>query len=612
MRTVIIGLDAFDPLLFEKLHNEGKTPNLSKLVDVGNYAHFRVTDPPQSEVSWTSIATGLNPGAHGIYDFVHRNPRTYQVEVSLLPTKTSFLGTQFIPPHRARTIFDEAVSDGYPAASLWWPATFPARLESPVHTIPGLGTPDIFGRLGVGFFFSTSQITDNSGKKSNLALLVPISQDRYSGWIEGPTQKTLGGVKTTRLTFELHPTQLNNARLIIGERTLDLAIGEWSPIFKISIKAGFGMTIKAITRAILIKGYPEPQIYFLPLQPDPQNPPWPYATPKGFVKDLWENCGSFLTLGWPQDTTALEEGYISDMEFLELCDKIFQERERSLTHLLNSFDEGLLACVFDSLDRIQHMYWKGHRDVVESWYIKLDGMVGRVLEKLASKTAKSASHVIVLSDHGFGEFNYKVHLNRWLINHGYLITGDTADTGDLKAVVWSRSKVYALGLNSLYINLEGREGQGIVTVDQKNGLVQKLKDELLQWKGPDNQSVIEQVLTQKEAFQGPLVNYAPDLVIGYREKYRASAETGLGQFKADEIEANPEHWGGDHCFNARAVPGVLFSSQGLGNFPDPSYSDIPALALGKSIKSTGSAPPPVYSHEDTETIEKRLKDLGYL
>jgi hypothetical protein len=76
MKTIIIGFDAFDPLLFERLYDEGRLPNLGKYLESG-----------ESEVSWTSIATGLDPGGHGLFDFVHRNPANYSLHVSLLPTK---------------------------------------------------------------------------------------------------------------------------------------------------------------------------------------------------------------------------------------------------------------------------------------------------------------------------------------------------------------------------------------------------------------------------------------------------------------------------------------------------------------------------------------------
>lgn len=604
MRTLIIGLDAFDPLFFEQLHSKGKTPNLSKLVQSEGYSRFQVADPPQSEVSWTSIATGMNPGGHGMFDFVHRNPSNYSLQVSLLPTQKNLLGTKFIPPYNARTIFDEVVNDGYPATSLWWPATFPARYASPVETIPGLGTPDILGRLGVGVYFSPEQQTVNSDRKTPTQLLAKKSASLYSGILEGPANKE-GNVN---ISFELEIDVKQSATLRIGKQRIKLIHGKWSEIFELPFSVGFGMTVKAISRAILTCLDPV-GLYFLPLQLHPLSSPWPYSTPKGFIQDQWKSSGPFLTLGWPQDTTALNEDFINDNQFLRLCEMIDDERERVLTRSLNTFDEGLLACVFDSLDRVQHMFWKGREDVLEAWYIKLDRLIGRILEKTSRR---NNTKVLILSDHGFGRFDYKVHLNRWLIDHGYMSTDNASDSGDLKNVDWLKTHAYALGLNSLYLNIVGREGKGQVSEDQSINLLNKLKEELLRWKGPDGGQVVQKILIRSEAFQGPLAEHGPDLFIGYQPPYRGSAETGLGQWKSEAIQSNREHWGADHCFNSNAVPGVIFSTDGLTNWSTPSYRNIPAMTLGKDLKSQNSAPPPSYSDEDQEDVEKRLKDLGYL
>ena len=218
MRSILIGFDAFDPNFIERLHTENKTPNLSKFIKANGYSRFRVADPPQSEVSWTSIATGLNPGGHGLFDFVYRNPSTYELQVSLLPTMRNLLGVQFVPPHNARTIFDEAVSDGYPAASLWWPATFPARLGSPVRTIPGLGTPDVMGRLGVGVYFSPEKPSEDAEKKTAIRLLKKKSTHRYAGSLEGPGRKMASGIMTSQLDFELALEGEGSASLSVGRQ----------------------------------------------------------------------------------------------------------------------------------------------------------------------------------------------------------------------------------------------------------------------------------------------------------------------------------------------------------------------------------------------------------
>lgn len=602
MRTLIIGLDAFDPVFFEKLHSQGKTSNLGKLSAAGGYARFNVANPPQSEVSWTSIATGMNPGGHGMFDFVHRNPANYSLQVSLLPTQKNLLGLQFIPPYTARTIFDEAVQDGYPATSMWWPATFPAKQASPVQTIPGLGTPDILGRLGVGAYFSVEELPADPERKTAVRPLAKKGASKYAGTLEGPAKKN-GAVN---VDFELEING-DGAILQLARQKVNLKPGEWGAIVELPFAVGFGMTIKAVSRAVVTSLNPA-AIYFLPLQLHPLASPWPYATPKNFIQDQWKKNGPFLTLGWPQETTALNEGLINDDQFLKLCEMIDDERERVLNHALDTFEEGILACVFDSLDRVQHMFFKSREDIIEDWYIRLDALVGRIVERASRK---KKTRILVVSDHGFGRFDYKVHLNKWLAERGYLKT-ETPASLDLRAADWSQTQAYALGLNSLYLNIAQREGKGIVNENGAMPFLAKLKDELLQWKGPDGGQVVQTALIRAEAFQGPLAAYGPDLFVGYRPPYRGSAETGLGQWRSEAVEKNAEHWEADHCFDSKAVPGVLFSNEGLGNFSSPSYRDIPALTIGKDLKTQAAAPPPSYSDEDQEEIEKRLKDLGYL
>lgn len=610
MRTLVLGFDAFDPVIFETLYEQGLLPNLGGFVNSGGYARFAVANPPQSEVSWTSIATGLNPGGHGMFDFVHRDPKTYALSVSLLPTQSGMLGTRFVRPHTARTIFDHAVDQGYPATSLWWPATFPADPGSPVRTLPGLGTPDILGRLGVGTRFSTDPDLAAEDGKTRGTVLQRYGQGRYHGTIEGPIRKTLRGTQTSKLDFTLEVADADSARLTIGEQRIDLQRGAWSPILHLSFDLGLFLSVNAITRVILTRTGADVVLYMLPLQQHPLHTPWDYGSPSGFVKDSWHECGPFLTLGWPQDTTALEEGCISDEQFLDLCDSIAEARERVLMHHLKDFDEGVLACVFDTLDRIQHMFWREQPDVVKNWYVKLDAFVGRV-EKYLARNGSAPPHVVIVSDHGFTDFNYKVHLNRWLIDRGYLVARATGPDGSLSTAEWSRTRAYALGLNGLYVNLTGREGRGIVKQAEYDATVEQLRQALTQWRGPDNRRVVQEVWRQRDAFTGPLARYGPDLVVGFSPGYRASSETGLGQWKPEAIVGNGDHWQGDHCVAATAVPGVIFATSGLDNLHNPAYGDFPALAVGAAPDGRGAAPRPYARVEDQQAVEDRLRDLGY-
>jgi predicted AlkP superfamily phosphohydrolase/phosphomutase len=306
----------------------------------------------------------------------------------------------------------------------------------------------------------------------------------------------------------------------------------------------------------------------------------------------------------------LEDGCIDDDQFLALCDSICAARAKILLYHLERFREGVLASVFDTLDRVQHMYWRDRPDVVEEWCRKLDALVGRVVERFPVTTG-GERRLVVLSDHGFDRWDYVVHLNRWLLERGYLASS-AVGPGDLKKVDWRETQAYAVGLNSLYLNLEGREGQGIVSSHGRRQLAEQIRGELLRWIGPDGQPVVQSVWLNEQVFVGALAKYGPDLVVGYSPGYRASPETGLGAWKLKAVERNQSHWGADHCFNAGAVPGVLFVNRDLADLPRPSYRDIPMLTVGEEPDNSASAPPPSVAEEDEAVLEERLRSLGYL
>src|SRR5262249_34920012 len=156
-------------------------------------------------------------------------------------------------------------------------------------------------------------------------------------------------------------------------------------------------------------------------------------------------------------------------------------------------------------------------------------------------------------------FENKVHLNRWLIERGYMAVTNGTETPDLRNVTWSDTRAYALGLNSVYLNIANREGKGTVQPEAIEGLLEEIKSGLLDWKTEDGGQIISRVLLKHEAFTGPYARLGPDLVIGYAPGFRASSETGLGKIAPVAIEANQDHWGADHCIDSTKVPAAIFA-----------------------------------------------------
>ncbi|HET9589011.1 MAG TPA: alkaline phosphatase family protein [Anaerolineales bacterium] len=605
MKTLILGFDSFDPAIFEEMAGKNELPNFEKFIQPGGYARLEVCSPPQTEVSWTSIATGADPGGHGIFDFVHRDPDTYQPYVSILPMRRTALGEQFVPPYTAKTFFEEAADLGYPATALWWPAMFPARPDVPVNTLPGLGTPDIRGQLGVGTLFSTDE---EGKKKTGVVKLVPAGKDRFTASLPGPQTQGRSGPQTISLPVTLEVIDLKTVRLTVDKQQVELRLGQWSDIVELRFKAGMLFNIHAITRFIATSLNGIVRVYSLPLQIHPLHSAWHYASPGSFAKKLWKEVGPYLTLGWPQDTTGLEEGCISDDQFLDLCVKIFDRRIQILSYLMNDFQEGVLAGIFDDLDRIQHMFFHHRTDIVQGWYKLLDGFIGEISKRLEGWTDKY--RYLILSDHGFADFRNKVHLNRWLLENEFLSMKN--GSGDLAAVDWSRTRAYAVGLNSIYLNVAGREGQGIVAADEVEGVLTALKGKLSAWEHTSGDPVVQKVRLKHEVYSGPYTRLGPDLVVGYASGFRASADTGLGKIPSVSMEPNTDHWGADHCMDSDVVPGVIFANRDLRDFGTISFRDIPFLAIGKHLDTSHLKPPSQAAGEGQKDLEERLKGLGYL
>jgi predicted AlkP superfamily phosphohydrolase/phosphomutase len=605
MKTLILGFDSFDPAIFEEMAGKNLLPNFEKISQQGGYSKLEVSSPPQTEVSWTSIATGVDPGGHGIFDFVHRDPATYVPYVSILQMRRNALGEQFIPPYTTKTFFEEAAALGYPATALWWPAMFPARPALPVNTLPGLGTPDIRGQLGVGTLFSTE---DEVLKKTTVVKLSMTGKDRFTASLPGPQIQGSEGPRTISLPIRLDVVDETSAKLTIDHHQLNLSLGEWSDIVELRFKAGMLFNVHAITRFIATSLGSVIRVYVLPLQIHPLHSSWHYASSASFSKKLWKDVGPYLTLGWPQDTTGLEDGCINDEQFLDLCQSIFKRRIQILDYFMNDFHEGVLASIFDDLDRVQHMFFHNRMDVVQDWYQRLDRFVGDISARIDEWTGKY--RYLILSDHGFSEFRKKVHINRWLLDNGYLYMNNGGN--DLSGVDWSKTAAYAVGLNSIYLNVVGREGQGIVSAGEVENLLSEIKSKLLDWKDADRIPIIQKIRLKHETFSGPYTRFGPDLIVGYAPGYRASAETGLGKVPAISLEPNTDHWGADHCMDSEVVPGVIFANRDLRDFGTISFRDIPFLAIGKHLDPSNIQPPSQATGQGQKDLEERLKGLGYL
>jgi predicted AlkP superfamily phosphohydrolase/phosphomutase len=330
--------------------------------------------------------------------------------------------------------------------------------------------------------------------------------------------------------------------------------------------------------------HPRFEVYVSPVNVDPASADLPISTPRSFSRDIARRTGRFYTLGIPQDTSAMRQGVFDLGEFLSQSRLVLNDEKKLLEYSLDHFQEGLLFFYFSSVDQNSHMLWGQHDAELLEVYRAVDASIGEVLRR------KPSAEVMVMSDHGFASFDRAVDVNSWLYHEGLLALKKAPNEID-----WSRTRAYALGLNGLYLNLVGRERQGVVPPGQESrALIERVQAGLLALRDPANGRAPIETVTATDV-SGPNARVAPDLIVGYSPGYRAAWETGVGGLANSTFEDNTDAWIADHCINAGDVPGVLFTT---GKIPPvkASLKDLPVslLALFGIAPEPGMAGHSVY------------------
>src|SRR5690606_3722172 len=111
-------------------------------------------------------------------------------------------------------------------------------------------------------------------------------------------------------------------------------------------------------------------------------------------------------------------------------------------------------------------------------------------------------------------FRRSVHLNRWLVENGYMTLKSGAPESEslFTNVDWTRTRAYAIGLNGIYINRADRERLGIVRDEQVEKLQDDLSAALLEFTdGESGPAVVNKVFLGEDIYSGGEVGHAPDL-----------------------------------------------------------------------------------------------------
>ncbi len=602
-KVIVLGIDAMDPVILEGLVHEGKMPNFQRLARSGGYRRVRTSIPPESPVAWSNIITGMNPGGHGIFDFIHRDPKTLVPFLSTSRTEAGSrsiqVGNWILPLAGGKVTllrhgksFWEILSDqGIPSIAIRSPANFPPAKSSATQ-LSGMGTPDILGGYGSFSFFTDEPVERYRGVTGGEVYPVRIVEQTVSAKLLGPRNSFRKETPRCEVGFTVHvDAEHKLAKIVIQEQQFILQEKEWSSWVRVKFSLiPYLQSVNGICRFYLQEIRSHFRLYVSPVNLDPSSPAMPISTPKDYSARMADQIGLFYTQGIPEDTNVLSAGILGDEEFLEQSRLVSNETLRMLEYELGRFNSGLLFFYFGSIDQLQHMFWRTmdplhpaydpaspFKLVIHDAYSEMDEVLGNVLTKVDSQTT-----LIVISDHGFSPFYRAFSLNTWLKNNAYVSLSNFSEGELLNNVDWSNTRAYGLGFAGLYLNLKGREKGGIVEAGEpREMLLKELTDKLLAIRDPQNgEPVILRVFRTDKEYTGPWKEEAPDLIIGYNRGYRASWETTLGKFPREILRDNAEKWSGDHLMAPEVVPGIFLANKRI-NSDDPALWDLAPSILGE-------------------------------
>lgn len=584
-RAVLLGMDGLDPDLLREKMEKGELPNFQTLADQGGFSPLKTTWMPLSPVAWSSFISGSNPGKHGIFDFLHRDPEEYAPFLSIAqqdePEKSLDVGPYTFPLEPSSTdkgregpsFWTESSRQGVHTDVIRCPVSFPPE---PVRgkMLSGLGVPDLKGTQGEFSFFTSNKDVDRDSRGGTIQIIDHPRIEPREIQIKGPANPFYSDHRESAVNVSLtvHDNQLE---IKLSEKTVTLEQGEWTGWLPLDFQFLGPMSAEGQVRFYLNKLTPEFELYCSPVNVSPNDPAFPISYPDGFSEQLAEDIGRFHTLGLTADTGMLKEGRVDDVTFLEQTNTVLDEREAMLKEQLTDCQDGVFNFVFDIPDRIQHMFWR-YRDpehplydkesaevfgeVIDRNYERMDDVLGWVMDELNDE-----DDLVVMSDHGFASFRRQVDLNRWLYENDYLALKDGTEPGDVKSlfngVDWSQTKAYAIGLAGIYINREDREANGSVPPEDADDLEQQIAGELDTLEDTETGNpAVSRVARTHDSYEGNATEDAPDLLVGYHRHYRVSWDSAMGGLQEQVFSDNTNPWSGDHCVDPELIPGSLLTN----------------------------------------------------
>ena len=268
-----------------------------------------------------------------------------------------------------------------------------------------------------------------------------------------------------------------------------------------------------------------------------------WTHPKSLAKELVDKFGPFLesishfpyVFGWID-----EETYITDMEYQA------EWLGKSSEYLMEKYDWDLYMTQWHGIDNTQHAFLRFDKSVLTEKearigdYVTLrsyeiaDNYVSKIMNGV--KYSKNDEiHTLVLSDHGHVMGKRRFFINDYLYEKGLITLKRDTFTKKI-SIDWKKTKAFAQGMVSVYVNLKDRDPDGCVNPGKEyDSVVEEIISLLYDVKDPKtNQRPIVLALSNQNAeFIGLSGDRSGDVIVAANPVYALDNRIGLDELFED-------------------------------------------------------------------------------
>lgn len=540
-KVVVVGLDAPIPGVLKKYAEEGLLPNFKALIDRGVWgknclAPFPTITPP----NWTAIVTGSTLGTHGITCFNLHIPGD-----PLNKTHQAFTTKDC----KVEYIWDVAEKEGIKSIIFNYPSTWPPTIKEGVQ-VAGMGLSVNESRIEPGYdyccrLFDFQLFTTRTDLPLATVVELKSSGSSFEAELHLQFRRALDEFKPITWKFKADG---GKALLLTGDREIPLKLGEWTENIFGEFETTSGDRKKAVYKLKLLElGDGKLDLFMTPAC---AMEGWAY--PEKIAEELPYDDGLPLPgagfapyrMGWIDEETCVEVEDIQHRWYASAVTYLMKNRDWGMLFMHAHCPDWMYHAIMNQVDPlVADPETVARAEIIEkACYQSLDRMLGAILQ-----TAGENALVIVVSDHGAVPTLSRNFAMSKILREAGLTVYKTDEEGN-EVIDWSKTRAVPQRSCYVYVNLKGRDPDGIVEPEEYEKVVDEIIKVFLDYTDPDlGAKPVAFALKREEARMiGLYGDRIGDVLIGLRPEWGGEhgqiippAKLGRGEMNSLFIMAGP-------------------------------------------------------------------------